>query len=397
MTTQLVLLALLVLGVGVKLHDVLERAPERALSGLLLSCLALLAVGQALSLPDVTDALDATTAAGVGKLFYNAATMLGLYTLVAFFARALMGAAPSRRRLRADGAALALVVAALAALMIATPQPLRSHSLTSPYLGYPTVAWFYLVGNGYFVYAYLTCGFWTWQYARRTAGYLATALKVIALGLVGVTVTSLVRATWVAVQYLRGPELDWVNSVNFRINNVSFLALTAGLLFLALVQAIPAVRTWLTQRRQFRALLPLWSTIAAAYPELVLDRAHNENTALPVAPRARRQRFYRRVVECRDGLLRLGPWMAPLATDRDLQAESPTQIASYIDEAIRRQQQRGDPADEAADDAVSVAIPTTSDARADVDQLIAISDALQLRRHNPEPASEGGGRTTIEH
>ena len=39
-------------------------------------------------------------------------------------------------------------------LMVTTPPALRSHTLQSPYISRPEIAWFYISGDIYFVYAY---------------------------------------------------------------------------------------------------------------------------------------------------------------------------------------------------------------------------------------------------
>lgn len=71
-------------------------------------------------------------------------------------------------------------------------------------------------------------------------------------------------------------------------------------------QRLAAARTWSWRRQAYLRLGPLWRELHRTFPELALDPAPGawrEHLALTGLHR----RYYRRAVECRDGLLRLSP------------------------------------------------------------------------------------------
>jgi hypothetical protein len=76
------------------------------------------------------------------------------------------------------------------------------------------------------------------------------------------------------------------------------------------------------------------------------------------------RRYYRRVIECRDGLVRISPYLDTAGDDlaRDLKA------------ALRTTQEHG------TRPAVGVAIPDRDGLDADVEQLVTLSEALRVAR-----------------
>lgn len=147
-------------------------------------------------------------------------------------------------------------------LMIITPPGLRKHNLTTSHITRPEIAWFYIVGNVYFVYSYLSLGWRAWRYSTLASRYLFLALRVTALDLVGLMITSINRAIWVMIRFSHGPPLEWFKKINWRISNVSFILLTIGTCLLAVAQGAVAMRSWLLHRRLYRQLTPLWAAWA---------------------------------------------------------------------------------------------------------------------------------------
>lgn len=374
MTLQHVVIVTLVLAAAVKAWELARDPREGVLSGALVACLGALALGQFLSLPPVTAAVDGAVTVGAGKVVYNAATMVGLWTLLFFFRRAILGAGPARPRVRADGAVLVLTLVGTVALMVATPPPLRGHTLSSPSIGYPTVTGFYLLGNAFFVYAYLCCAALAWRFAvGRGRGTMTVALRFVVLGLLGLTVVAFVRTVWVLIRWAGGPPLAWVNTANFGLNNVAYLLVTVGMVVMGVARVVPAVRARVQQHRRYRELAPLWTLLATIYPELVLGPADGARRG-PPGRFGTRQRFYRRVMECRDGLLRLGPRIALVAGGRDVGTATPAELAAYVRAAVALPDEQLPAAHDLSP--VRLAVPTGTDVRADADALVAVAQAL---------------------
>lgn len=377
MTLQITLLVVLTVGaVWKSIH--LVRAPHDRLLRFLVACLSLLAAGHALSLPSVTRLVDAATTSGVAKVVYNGLVMTGLYALVCFFVYATRdGEATHPRRIWIHRVLLVITLATMITLMIMTPAGLRGHSLTTPHIIRPEIAWFYIVGNIYFVYAYLSGGWWAWRYSAPASRYLSLALRVTALGLVGLMITSIDRAIWVVLRFNHGPPLERLNAINWRISNGSFILLTIGICLLAVVQAVAAMRSWLLHRRLYRQLTPLWAALHQAYPELILHREPAGRRLEPFRFNRTHRNFYRRLIECRDGLVRLSPYIAVVAEGQDISHCSTSELARYIRAALALKPQQEAP--NSGFSAVAVALPAANDINSDVRELVAVSNALSER------------------
>lgn len=293
-----------------------------------------------------------------------------------FFTVVDRGRAEARGRVRFETTLVAAVIGAVVVLMVATPLRYREHTLSSPYISYPTVAGFYIVGGLYFVYGYGTSAWWTARFSLRTRGSLRVALVVLAGGLAGTTAASISRIVLVFLRANDGTPLRWLNTINFQTANVSNVLLSVGMLALGLAQIVPLLITWLRRRNTYHQLEPLWRTVADTYPELVLGRPQLAWPWRRIAPLTRRQAFYRRVMECRDGLVRFGPQIAAAAGGRDVAELSPREIAGHIQVVAGRTDPTGTRAATHDGAAVALAVPTTSAAGADVDELVAISTAL---------------------
>lgn len=373
---QVPLITMLSIGVLWKGID-LARAPHNRVLRFLVACLLLLLAGEVLSFPEVTDAFDAASAVGVGKVAFNAVYMSGLCALILFFTRADRGADEAyRRHLRIHTGLLAGAVIALTLAMATTTATHRAHSLRTPYMAEPAIAAFYIIGNAYFIYAYLTAGGWTLRYARKAAHHLGIGLRITALGLLGLTVASADRVFLVLLRIDEPGSHESFNTVNWSLSNWSMGIVLTGICYSASVQLLARLRSMARHRRIYHELTPLWTALTTAYPELVMDRAparwrHHHRTY--------EQRSYRRLIECRDGLLRLSPYLAHIAPGTDLAHLPADRLARYVTEALALQAAAEVPHPELS--AVRVATPVGgNDLDSDARELIAISHALRGRK-----------------
>lgn len=268
---QAPLTLMLIVGATGKLIDLI-RAPHDRVLRTLVACLILLASGQILSFPDVSLAVDAATAVGVGKIAFNAVHLSGLGALLLVFLSSMPGPdAAYRRQVRRHAALLAGVVTALVIAMIATPPALRGHTLTTAHMAQPATAAFHLLGNASFVYAYLAPALWAVRYARLATRPLAVGLRVMALGLFVLAVTSVNRVIWVCLRIDAPGSHQALNTVNWSMNDWALGLVLIGLTYSAGRQLAAHVRSVVPHRRMYRELTPLWTALAAAYPELVLN------------------------------------------------------------------------------------------------------------------------------
>ncbi|MFF2129529.1 MAB_1171c family putative transporter [Streptomyces olivochromogenes] len=374
---QIPLIALLSMGVLWKGID-LARAPHDRGVRLLVACLLMLLGGEVLSLPEVNSAIDAATAVGVGKVAFNGIYMSGLFALILLFASSVRGTdATHRQRLWIDAGLLGTALTALMIAMIATPATMRGHSLDTPHMAEPAIASFYIIGNAYFGYAYLACALWSLRYGRRASRHLGFGLRTMALGLFGLMITSVNRIILVALRIDEPGSHEAFNTVNWSISNWAMGGVLLGICYSAGVQLITRLRSIVHHHRMHQDLTPLWTVLTTAYPELVLNQARPGSRWHLLQRHTYEQRFYRRLIECRDGLVRLSPYLTRVAPETDLTRGPADQLARHITEALALKPTIESPRTELS--AARVASPVGNDLDADARELIAISHALRER------------------
>ncbi|MGN5380970.1 MAB_1171c family putative transporter [Streptomyces lasalocidi] len=131
-------------------------------------------------------------------------------------------------------------------------------------------------------------------------------------------------------------------------------------------------RIWRQHRRTYRRLRPLWQLLHEAFPEDALHREPVGKWREDLTVRGVHRRYYRRVIECRDGLVRVSPYLA-LQDVRD--GGTPEVLVGHLRSALRSQA-AGEPA---PTQAIAVALPGEDSLDADARQLVALSDALATR------------------
>ncbi|MFJ9691358.1 MAB_1171c family putative transporter [Kitasatospora sp. NPDC101183] len=364
---------MLIIGAIWKFLD-LMRAPHDKVLRILVSCLALLAAGEILSFPEISSMIDRSTATGVTKVAFNGLYMSGLAALTVFFLSAVPGdLALRRRQISFNISLLGGVVLLLAALVLATPESMRGHSLSTPYMARPTISLFYLAGNSYFIYAYLASGILALRFARMAGPHLAAGLRVMTLGLLGMTVASTGRMILVCLRIEEPGSHQAFNQLNWSTGDWSMGLVMVGISYSASVQLFTYLRSVVHHRRMYRELTPLWVALSDAFPELVLHEAPTGSGRRRWWVRRAHERFYRRLVECRDGLVRLSPYLVQVAPTADLARLPADQLARYIAEALALK-----PTSENVDNsypAARIALPAADDLHSDAGELIAISRA----------------------
>lgn len=374
MILQLVLIATLFLAAAWRTWSWRRSAPGTRQAGTWLAVgLYVLALGQVLSFPAITASVDKITTAGGGKTAYNVATMLGLFVLLHFFASATAGghqASTLKRALRRQAFIFAAASAALTALMIGTAPDQRAHSLHSPALAEPPVAFFYIVGNVYFIYAYCLIARLVWRYAADQAASLSRlmvlSLRIMAVAACGQALTALTRGVWVLNVFRGGPRLQRYEIINWNISNVSLILFVVGVSLLGLAQLIRAVAVFRLRRRQYRELEALWTELRQAHPELVLgDRIGN--------------RLQRRIIECFDGLARMSPYIGVAANRADISTCTEAELAVYLRQALALKAELDRRPEDMAPVALPVAAPQDATG-ADVNLLVSLARAFRSQQ-----------------
>ncbi|MFE2140875.1 MAB_1171c family putative transporter [Streptomyces sp. NPDC059456] len=294
--------------------------------------LFLMGLGNVLSQPPVLDWVDGSTFVGFTKITYNVAILIGLGLMVGFLRECPLTrwGAPWPWEV----VSCAICLAAMSTMTAALPSHLRNHVLTSAYLVDWRVRTFYNFGNFYLFFGYAACAMLAARHARQGRSLRRLSLSVISVGLTALALTCVFRFLWVNLPTLREPGRTITYADAFGFGQIATIVVCAGLSLPCFVSVVQIVREGLLQRAQFRGLEELWKRLVEIHPELVLDHHSRRRGLLLVNAPA----VYRRYVECRDGLTRLGPYLQLVASEASspVRDDDPRTSACLVDHALRR-------------------------------------------------------------
>ncbi|GAB2736113.1 hypothetical protein GCM10027174_06250 [Salinifilum aidingensis] len=390
----------------------LVRAPGNRALWAVVACLLLQAGGYGLQQLAYLAAANPEAGHGAAKLAQNVVLHAKYYALALFFLLSV-GGDRARRRAKREGALLAVTAALITTAMYLTPPPLRDHSFSTADMQVAPIAAFYLIAGGYFIHITGAAARWSWLYGAESDRRLRAGLRTAAVGLALQAAASLLRAVFVVVRSSGGTIPEPVNTTALAMLIIANPLFLAGLLLALVLTQLARLRTWLRHRRHWYALRPLWDVLHPLYPEATLD---------PQAPsagdrwRAARvhRRFWRRYVECRDGIVQLSPDLAAAGYDPQ---DPPRAQAAALHEAVQRQlaarqphlsragydprapvEQRAEAmrtalrqqracAEHTPDLRAAVPVLTSTDADADLHQLLTLSQAVANHPETREKAS----------
>ncbi|WP_432198952.1 MAB_1171c family putative transporter [Streptomyces sp. bgisy027] len=368
--TEVILLGL-VAAVVWKLYQ-WSRAPHDAPLRSVTLCLLSAALSYPLAMPGGASGVDTVAGHGTAKLIQNVLLLLTVYFLMCFY---LYSADERAGRLRARREALVVAAVAMAITVAAlsVPHEVFAGSFSTADMTIPQIAFFYGGAGLYLMYALGVAGRWTHRYARMSRRPHATGLWMAAVGLGVMAVACAVRAVFVVIRWSGGTVPQALMTGVAFLLVVSILLFFVGVTYPGARARITAVRLWLRRRRDHRRLAPLWRLLAEACPENVLRPA---SSGLWDRWRARgvHRRYHRRIVECRDGLVDVSPYLADTSEETEVLDLPPAVLAARLRHAVDTIG-KGELAPRSA---VPLAVPKEDNREADVRQLIAVSDALRL-------------------
>lgn len=365
---------LLLLGIAAavvwKLYQ-LARDPRDAPLRSVTLCLLSAALSYPLAMPGGASGVDTVAGDGTAKLVQNVLLLLTVYFLMCFYLYSADGQA-GRRRARREAVVVALVAVSITVAALSVPRAVFAGSFSTADMTIPQIAFFYGAAGVYLMYALGVAGRWTHRYARMSRRPHSTGLWMVAIGLGAMAVACAVRAIFVAIRWNGGTVPKPLTAGVAFLLVVSILLFVAGVTYSGARARISSVRLWLRHRRDHRRLTPLWLLLSEAYPENVLRPA---SPALRDRWRARgvHRRYHRRIVECRDGLVDISPYLVDEDDDSSVLDLDAPELADRLHQAVTRFGQ-GDPAPRQA---VPLAMSLGGDRQSDVRQLIALSDALR--------------------
>ncbi|MFI9276258.1 MAB_1171c family putative transporter [Kitasatospora sp. NPDC052896] len=355
-----------------KLYQLVKAPQDSPLRAVTL-CLASVGAAFPLGLQSAARAFDSLAGHGSAKLLQNALLLGAAYWLMCFYLYSASDHRQGRIRARWEAVPLVIAIATISLAALTTPQSVKDRLYATTDMRVTQVAVFYLVAGLYLVYAMASALRWTWRYARMSTRPLAAGLWMAAAGMAGLVAASSVRAVFVVIRW-------WGGSVPVALLRSADLLLVIGVpLFMigvsypGFVTRVAAIRIWRHHRRLYRRLYPLWTMLHEAYPEDALNRVPVSRWDYVLSLRSVHHRYYRRVIECRDGLVRISPYLADLCAYGDGDGEtSPVALAEHLRTALETYLSGGS----ATSTAVPIALPRSDDLDADVRQLVALADAV---------------------
>lgn len=332
------------------------------------ACVAGFAAAFLLQQPAISDEVDAVIGRGAARVANNALLACGICALVIFFLGSALG--PRRyRRVVAELVPLAAAIALMIVAMVLTPPELRGLPLGPSTIHDSGIAIFYLGAGLYLIYGLIACTAWIVRYLRVADRNLRIGLKLSAFGMASAAIGSIFRALYIVVAWAFGPVVKILLLLGVPFVIVGAVLFLAGVTYPGVRARLSALRRRRQHRREHRALAPLWTALVRAFPSIVL-RTPPRRRAERLSPRSIHRVYYRRVIEIRDGLVQLSPYLDE--GFGELVATDPGAAAAELRTALERHA-----AGEESDGQAKQVLPAPADdIESDVRPLLALSAAM---------------------
>jgi hypothetical protein len=343
----------------------LSRSPQRISLRWVVACFALSAVAFAVEPSAGAGVEGGVTGAGpIWLMWLGEALLLSmLYCLICVFVYSAGQGRSARTRAVRQAVPLVATLVIMAVLAATVSPALRP-------VAYPraTLDLFRLVANAYIVYGIVICIVWMRRYARLAQRWLAWGLTVASVGLAVIGLGSALIAVAMVIRLVR-PDTQASLVLPPPVVLLGNLVFLAGIVAPGARVRWAAGRVWWRHLRDYHRLRPLWTMLHRAFPEDALSRVPASAWRDTLSLRTVNRRFYRRVIECRDGLVRAS---GRLTGDGD--PADPAALAAWLRRALN-----DDPT--GVDEVLAahpVAIPADGGLDADVRELVAVSRELRV-------------------
>jgi len=169
------------------------------------------------------------------------------------------------------------------------------------------------------------------------------------------------------LHWTRTRDPAWLASAANLLVIPGIVVFITGVCYPGAVMRVRALHIWARHRRIYRELTPLWTMLHQAFPQDALTRVPASSLRDRLSLRGIHWRYYRRIIECRDGLVRISPRLAPPDP-----ANASQQLAHRLLAAIRSLPA----APLTPAQAVPIAVPASTSLDADADELVHLSREL---------------------
>lgn len=324
------------------------------------------------SAPATSRTLDTAFGPGTAQLTNNVLLFLVYYLLLAFF----LYADCAYTRLRFEAGVFVVASAALAASTFAAPSAERVGGFSSTLTATVPPGPFYLIGELYLGYMSVVTIRAAWRYTTKTDARCAWGLRIMVASLVMICVCGpLVRTSVIVLNSVGEPLPTTVLSVADTVVGGSIILFLLGITYAAALARAAIFARWRRHRSAYHRMYPLWVLLQRTFPQILLLRGPRSAARDRFSLTHVHLRYYRRAIECRDGLVLISPW---LAGGEFLTAD---QLAPQLRRALCAYQSTPAPSSSPC----VLARPSNPALDSDVEQLIALAAAL--RDYDRSPAA----------
>lgn len=266
---------------------------------------------------------------------------------------------------------LAVATSVVLVITFTTTEPSSSGANYGDYTeasGPAGVLVFHLVGNLFMAYATARGAHLSWVVARHALAHTRKGLRVAAVGLaiacLGDHVPRVIAMTGRLT--IGDPVLPATATWTSPLLATGVAVFFLGVGYPGARTGIVKVRLWVQAKSRYHELRPLWEILYREFPTIALfpERSPGRDW---FTVRRMRMRYYRRVIECRDGLVCLSPYMSTAA----LPTHTPAEQAALVRAAIERRADATDPTVPTV-----IAPPLEAGMESDTQAIIALSRAL---------------------
>ncbi|MFD7432243.1 MAB_1171c family putative transporter [Streptomyces sp. NPDC059818] len=367
--------AVLLLALVRMIHQIAKAPHDRPLRAVAY-CIVCASLSFPIGLRSVVDDVDGMVGAGTSKLIQNILLLGTVYWLMCFYLQSASDPSSGRRRARIELIPLAITAVVITAATLATPRSERGHVYATANMQVASIAVFYLAAGIYLAYALAMALRWTLRYIRVSRGSLTVGLRLVAVSLTCMVGADALRGALVVVRALDGTVPTAVITGVKLLLDLAIPLFVVGILYPGAASRLASLRLRWRHRRTHHRLTPLWVALHEAFPENALHRAASDGWRSRLTPQGVHHRYYRRVIECRDGIVRLSPYLTQLKEAGPVEHLPPRVVADHLNRALEAYA-AGTPAPSGA---VAIALPQGDDLDDDVRQLVLLSDALRASR-----------------
>ncbi|WHT16399.1 hypothetical protein N8J89_25065 [Crossiella sp. CA-258035] len=295
------------------------------------------------------------------RFLQHSLTLAAVNCLIVFFLHSALDEEVARRRARWCLVPLGIAITVLGVAAALTPPEVDTNDQSVT-----PVAVFFVMSLAYVIFGFSVACFWTLRYARGAEPRLAMGLRLAAVGLAGIVAADLVFLPTVLLRWSGASVPRWFVDTGITLVLLGILLFLAGVCYPAAGMRLAGLGVWWQHLRLYRRLHPLWTIMHERFPQDTLDSLPANTLRELYGLRGVHRRYYRRVIECRDGLVRISPYLSGVRRQG-------VPLAEQLLAALRAHA-AGIPA---AEHAVPLAIPSAEGLEADVRELVALSDALR--------------------